>query len=284
MTEHLNTCYALDIQCTMCHQRINKFHLDEHYTLAHGGREEPETKKCEFCDKTMPLGELPAHLEKCSRDTPLLLVECPFAKFGCREEVEESKMALHEREQIHSHLWLTTQTTARLQAERAKKIQELETELEQRSLEILKIETNLSKMVFSGRIIWEIDEVRQKIETKANSLSDTFNVGLYLCQGRIVWSTPHDHIGCYLCLLEGHWDNSLSWPFQYTLKVILHSSSPAHIWTRTICNEDLMTVPGCFKKPVIRNPGFGNPKFVSSWKFVNIDSIKIEFQVIRINI
>ena len=270
-----------EVACEYCGEIVTQFLMDVH----HEESKEYPVLCPNHCGKKVTRDSVDAHL---SIDCPLQMVACSYTEYGCEEMVERKRVDLHEREYLHSHFKLTCISTEKAHAEQTEKIQKLETENKQKDLEILIIESALLQMVPTGRIVWEIGQVRNKIESKVVSFSEEFNVGLYNCQGRINWEADVGHMGCYLCILKGDWDESLSWPFRYEIKITLLSSIPAFVWTRTVTQEKVQQFPQCFKKPENdRNVGFGTGAFKSHPHLINgvaarRDLVKLEIQVRRI--
>ena len=151
------------------------------------------------------------------------------------------------------------------------------------------LKENISILVSTGQLDWKIKGVKQKIEKKENIYSEPFYVGLYKCQGSIVWDCCNTgKVGCFVHILKGKFDNKLKWPFIYRFKFVLLNqdrNEDDYIRSHEITEETLHYRTNCFKKPTdIRNEGFGTSTFISNteiltWKYYKNDYISIHITV-----
>ena len=147
----------------------------------------------------------------------------------------------------------------------------------------------LSSTLASGQFEWKIKGVKQKIEKKEDTHSDPFYVGLYKCQGYIVWDYSNTgEVGCFICIMKGEFDNKLKWPFIFRRKFVLFNQNrneDNHILSREVTKDDLQKYPHCLQKPTeIRNKGFGTRSFISNTeilteKYCKDDSISLHITV-----
>ena len=244
---------------------------------------------CEAAGETgtgqMKRGAVPLHLAEC----PLQRVECPYREYGCGEEMERRQLDLHEREYMHTHFRLAMKEMKQKQMESNNKIKLLakeNTELKETQIfqankinclekqdtelknEIKELKEIISTLV-SGGLEWKIKGVKQKIEKKEDTYSDPFYVGLYKCQGNILWDcNDTGEVGCFICIMKGEFDDKLKWPFIYRFKFVLlnqNRNDDNHIHSDEITKDELQRVPHCFQKPTeIRNNGFGTLSFISN--------------------
>ena len=169
------------------------------------------------------------------------------------------------------------------------KIELLEKENRDLKNELGELKENISILVSTGQLEWKIKGVQQKIEKKENIYSDPFYVGLYKCQGSIVWDCDNTgKVGCFVHILKGKFDNKLKWPFIYRFKFVLLNqdrNEDDYIRSHEITKETLHYRTNCFKKPTeIRNEGFGTSSFISNteiltWKYCKNDYISIHITV-----
>ena len=169
------------------------------------------------------------------------------------------------------------------------KIKLLEKENRDLKNELGELKENISILVSTGQLEWKIKGVKQKIEKKENIYSDPFYVGLYKCQGSIVWDCDNTgKVGCFVHILKGKFDNKLKWPFIYRFKFVLLNqdrNEDDYIRSHEITKETLHYRTNCFKKPTeIRNEGFGTSSFISNteiltWKYCKNDYISIHITV-----
>ena len=246
---------------------------------------------CEAAGETgtrqMKRGAIPLHLTEC----PLQRVECPYREYGCGEEMERRQLDLHEREYMHTHFRLAMKETKEMK----KKVSELEREVAERDLEIMsgkntiqELKYKISSFVFSGQLHWKIDGVRQKIESKETTFSDTIYVGLYECQGFISWNSDNiGVVGCGIRILEG--SSKLLWPFLYEFKFVLVSTRPTtsnYSFSRVVNRDNLHEYSRCFQTPATsqKDGQFQSIPFISGADLLGIifckeDSIDIQIYV-----
>ena len=154
--------------------------------------------------------------------------------------------------------------------------------------EIKELKEIISNLV-SGGLEWKVTGVKQKIEKKEYSYTDPFYVGLYKCQGKIVWDFNNTgKVGCYIRIMKGEFDDKLKWPFIYRYKFVLlnqNKNEDNHIWSYEVTKDDLRKLPDSFQKPTkIGNRGYGNPSFISNTdiltgKYCKDDSISLHITV-----
>ncbi|KAI6660629.1 hypothetical protein LOD99_10361 [Oopsacas minuta] len=77
----------------------------------------------------------------------------------------------------------------------------------------------------TGQLEWKIKGVKQKIQNYDYTYSDPFYVGLYKCQGNILWNRWN--AGVSICIMKGGYDDKLHWPirYKYTLILLNHINS-----------------------------------------------------------
>ena len=294
-------CSQRELKCEFCGGAVRACEMNPHL----GECEEFPVdcpNGCEAAGETgtgqMWRGAVPLHLTEC----PLQRVECPYREYGCGEEVERRQLDLHEREYMHTHFRLAMKEMKQKQMESNNKIKLLAKEntelketqifqankincLEKQDTELKEIISNL----VSGGLEWKIKGVKQKIEKKEYSFSEPFYVGLYKCQGNIVWDFSNTgKVGCGICIIKGEFDDKLKWPFIVRCKFVLlnqNRNEDNHICSREVTKDDLQEFPQCFQKPTeIRNIGIGIPSFISNTeilteKYCKEDSISLHITV-----
>ena len=233
-------------------------------------------------------GAVSLHLAEC----PLQRVKCPYREYGCGEEMERRQLDLHEREYMHTHFRLAMKEMKRKQIESGDKIKLLEKQVSDDSQifivnnEIKEIKETISTHVSTGQLEWKVTGVKQKIKKKEITYSDPFYVGLYKCQGYILWDrNDTGKVGCFIHIMKGEFDDKLKWPFIFRYKFVLpnqNRNEDNHILSNEITKDDLQKYPDCFQKPTeIRNDrGIGTPSFISNTeilteKYCKDDSISL---------
>ena len=279
LAEHAKEfCSQRELKCEFCRGAVRACDMNPHL----GECEEFPVdcpNGCEAAGETgtgqMKRGTLPLHLAEC----PLQRVECPYREYGCDEEMERRQLDLHEREYMHTHFRLAMKEVKemkRKQTELKNEFGELKDNqifevndkikcLEKQNTELKEIISNL----VSGGLELKIKGVKQKIEKKEDIYSDPFYVGLYNCQGYIVWDHNNTgKVGCFICIMKGEFDDKLKWPFIFRYKFVLlnqNRNEDNHIWTDEVAKVDLQKLPECFQKPTeIRNRGYGALSFISN--------------------
>ena len=299
VVQHLEKCVVLEGK-----RKEKTLQLEENLSP---GDEGPQRElKCEFCDgavracemnhhlaecvevpvdcpngceaagetgtRQMKRGAIPLHLTEC----PLQRVECPYREYGCGEEMERRQLDLHEREYMYTHFRLAMKEMKQKQLESGDKIQVLEEHISNKNLqislaksEITQLKETISTLVYSGRLDWKIEGVKQKIVNTRTSYSDPFYVGLYKCQGYIHWDYDMTgKIGCFICIMKGQFDEKLKWPFIYRYKFVLlncYLGEANHTVCSEVTSEDLTKYPNCFQRPTgDRSIEFGVKSFISN--------------------
>ena len=239
----------------------------------------------ETCTRQMKRGAVPLHLTEC----PLQRVECPYREYGCGEEMERRQLDLHEREYMHTHCSLAMRDVKEKQVVLNNKIKLLKEQNTELKNELGELKETISILKSTGQLEWKVKGVKQKIEKKEDTYSDPFYVGLYKCQGKIVWDCSNTgKVGCYIHIMKGEFDYRLKWPFIYRYKFVLlnqNRNEDNHIYSGEITKDNLQKYPECFQKPTeIRNRGFGSLSFISNTeilteRYCKEDSISLRITV-----
>ena len=288
-----------ELKCEFCGGAVRACEMNPHLVECKGFIVDCPNG-CEAAGETgtrqMKRGDLLLHLTEC----PLQRVECPYREYGCGEEMERRQLDLHEREYIHTHFRLAMKELMEMK----RKVSDLKVEVLNRNLEYSFVSEELKELndtvcalaenaelkkilsnLVSGQLDWKIKGVKQKIEKKEDTYSDPFYVGLYKCQGYIVWDYNNTgEVGCFIYIMKGEFDDKLKWPFIFRRKFVLFNQNrneDNHIWSHEVTKETLQKYPHCFRKPTeIRNRGFGIPSFISNTeilteKYCKDDSISL---------
>ena len=159
---------------------------------------------------------------------------------------EEFRSSLREeKEDIHKHLKFTMN-----------KVVNLEKENEM-----------MRNLVSTGSLKWTISGVRSKISQKRGTYSDPFYVGLYKFQGCVQWNEEGNHVGLYLHIMKGEWDDALKWPIRYKSPQLIINQLDAndnYVRNDEITEEDLENFTESLIKPSTEmNRGLGRYNFIS---------------------
>ena len=205
--------------------------------------------------------DIPVHLDN---HCPLHKVQCSYWDHGCKEEMERRHTDTHEREFLHIHFKLSMtvmnkstnekialqqlQFTESLNAA-TNRIATLEKQNSDKDIQIASLTTTLLSLLPTGRLEWNIEGVKQKIQNIEYTFSDPFYVGFYKCQGCI--NLRRDVRG-YICIMKGDFDDKLHWPmrYKYTFVLINQINSKDNLVKSTgATNKDLENYPNYFKRP-----------------------------------
>ena len=251
--------------------------------------------------------DLTVHLDT---HCPLQIVQCPFRDHGCREEMERRLTDTHEREFLHIHFKLSmtdvklklNESTLRLQHELdtanekiadqelqfTNRIATLEKQNSDKDQRIASLITAVSSLLPTGRLEWNIQGVKQKIQNKVTTYSDPFYVGLYKCQCSIEWNWMYGgNVLVRIHIMRGDFDDKLHWPirYKYTFVLINQSNSKDNlVHSGEVSKSELERFPQCFNRPTdYRNIGIGH-LFISNTqilgvKYCNQDSITLHISV-----
>ena len=270
---------------------------------------------CEFCEGKVKASEMNPHLEDCeefpldcpngcSREgedgvrevkrkdipvhldnhCPLQKVQCPYWDHGCREEMERKRTDTHEREFLHVHFKLSLTSTQLL----TKRIAILEEQNSDKDLQIASLITYLVPQLPTGRLEWKVEGVKQKIQDKECIFSAPFYVGLYKCQGSIIWDLSNSgNVYMAIHIMKGDFDAKLHWPIRYKLTFVLTNqinSKDDLVESFEITKELLERYPQFFNRPTeILNEGLPT-SFISNTvileeKYCKQDSITLHISV-----
>ena len=141
----------------------------------------------------------------------------------------------------------------------------------------------------TGRLEWNVKEVKQNIQDKKYTYSDPFYVGLYKCLSSIDWDYDNTgNVGVYIYILRGDFDAKLHWPIRYRRTFILTNQIDCEdnlVESYEITKETLEKYPESFKRPTEhRNDGLGRSSFISNAdilgeKYCKQDSITLHISV-----
>ena len=294
--------------------RMERRHIPEHVRDSCPLRE----IVCEFCEVKVKASEMNPHLEDCEefplhcpngcsregedgvrevkrKDIPVHLdnhcplhkVHCPYWDHGCKEEMDRRHTDTHEKEFLHIHFKLSMASTQLL----ANRIAVLEEQNSYKDLQIaLLTETLFSyTQLPTGKLEWNVLEVKQKIQNKETTHSVLFYVGLYECLGKIKWNYKNTgNVGVVVHIMKGDFDAKLHWPIRckYTFILINQINSKDNlVYLYQVTKEDFEIHPNCFKRPTeIANRGLGHPSFISNTeilgkKYCKQDSITFHISV-----
>ena len=273
---HLAECPLQRVECPYreygCGEEMERRQLDlhereymhTHFRLAMKEMKEMKEKQVESNDKI-----------KC------LLEQSSFTYRDCiylKKEVNEMKTFSFDMKQKQIELNGEIRCLQKLCADR-------NLEIIFAKKEINELKETISTLVSTGQLEWNIKGVKQKIEKKEYSYSDPFYVGLYKCQGCIVWDcNSTGKVGCFIRIMKGKFDDKLKWPFIYRFKFVLlnqNRNENDHIWSHDITKGNLQKSAECFQKPTERrNRGYGLASFISNAeilteKYCKEDSISL---------
>ena len=270
---------------------------------------------CEFCEGEVKASEMNPHLEDCEAfplpcpngcaregedevrevkrrdltvhlDThcPLQKVQCPYQDHGCREEMERRLTDTHEREFLHIHFKLSMTDMKLKLNESTKLLTNRIVTLEKQNSSLI---TALSSLPI-GRLEWNIQGVKQKIQNTETIYSDPFYVGLYKCQCSIKWDWMNGgYVRVRIHIMRGDFDDKLHWPirYKYTYVLINQSNSKDNlVYYGEVTKSQLEWYPERFKRPTdYMNEGNGyyliSNTGILEVKYCKQDSITLHISV-----
>ena len=249
--------------------------------------------------------DLTVHLDT---HCPLQKVQCPYRDHGCREEMERRLTDTHEREFLHIHFKLSmtdiklklNESTLLLNLANVKiadqelqftdslnRIVYLERQNSDKDQKITSLITVLSSSP-TGRLEWNIQGVKQKIQNTETTYSDPFYVGLYKCQCSIKWDCMNGgNVVEYIHIMRGDFDDKLLWPirYKYTYVLINQSNSKYNLVSSgEITKYWLDRCPEYFKRPTdYRNNGYGY-LFISKTEILEVTYCKQDSITLHISV
>ena len=152
----------------------------------------------------------------------------------------------------------------------------------------LKIASLALSFLPTGRLEWNIQGVKQKIQNKQTTHSDPFYVGLYKCQCSIIRDLLNErNVGVYIHVMRGDFDDKLHWPirYKYTFVLINQSNSKDNlVYSSEITKSSLELCPEPFKRPTdYRNEGYGY-SFISNTEILEVKYCKQDSITLHISV
>ena len=188
----------------------------------------------------------------------------------------------HEREFLHIHFKLSMTDMKLKQDESTKLLTNQIASLEKQNSSLI---TALSSFP-TGRLEWNIQGVKQKIQNTETTYSDPFYVGLYKCQCSIGWDWVNGgNVIVRIHIMRGDFDDKIHWPirYKYTSVLINQSNSKDNfVYSGEISKSTLF--PEYFKRPTdYRNIGyryfFISKTEILGLKYCKQDSITLHISV-----
>ena len=250
LTSHVdNECPCRKVNCQYCHDTGE-------YQFIEGQHKEdcpkfplPCPNKCEV--GSVPREDMEAHRKEC----PLEMIQCEYYGVGCETRMARKDQEKHKKENMEDHLMKTTnqlaialQRISRLEAlmcstaEKADTMTTNHTVVIESSLEWSEKLAAMAMMSKSGDevclspIVFKMSDYNKLKKNNTVWWSDSFYTdvkGYKMCVRAYPAGTgagKATHLSCYLCLMEGPHDDSLSWPMQgkFKMKLLNQISDSQH--------------------------------------------------------
>ena len=228
--QHLTTCVHFQIECAKCKQTLPRGETDTHKANLCAMRE----IECDFCGKYGIARELDNHLTLCleyliscpnncgerfprkdsskhESECQLQLIECPFAKYGCRaKSMLRRDLLAHKKDNLVEHTDLSLD-----------RIDKLENENIRLKNKQNKMEWELKLTKHLDGVEWEIKNVN-KLVIGQTIEGPTFYVNKYKLK---VYATTHQSIfgmrmDFFLKRVEGEFDRNLTEASVTTYRII----------------------------------------------------------------
>ena len=156
LEEHLkHLCTKRIVDCEHCHLSLMYKNLSQHYDVCLEFQLSCPNK----CDVIVKRKQLNTHIDTDCLNT---VVDCPYRKFGCEQEVKKSELEDHEKVNETLHLKFTTLFTVSKMEEMEKKIEEME-----------------KKITLSDKKNQQMKEKVQQMEDKAIMMTNTLEYFSY---------------------------------------------------------------------------------------------------------
>ena len=225
--EHmLNNCSKRLCTCQYCGYYYNKRDIvtEKHYPLCEQFPVECPNK-CSV--QNLKRIDFKLHLKQC----PLQVIECLFSSAGCMVQLPRREMEAHEQDAVHKHLRMVMSLL------QSKPTQEPSTTFSSYTTTVdLEYIFNLPPVEFT------ISDFLKMKESNAEWISPPFYThphGYKLClvvYPNGLYRGRGTHMSVFLGLLEGKYDNCLSWPMELSVIVQLlnwRKDDGHHEWTVT---------------------------------------------------
>ena len=230
---HLNTCVHFLIECAKCKQILPRGETDTHKVNLCAMRE----IKCDFCGKNGIPRELDNHLTFCleyliscpnncgerfprkdsskhESECQLQLIECPFAKYGCRaKSMLRRDLLAHKKDNLVEHTDFSLDRIDKLENENIRLIKDKQNKMEW--------ELKLNKRL--DGVEWEIENVNT-LEAGQTIEGPTFYVNNYKLK---VYATILRHLfpgmkmlNFFLERVKGEFDRNLTEAFVTNYRMI----------------------------------------------------------------
>ena len=175
------------------------------------------------------------------------------------------------------------------QTEFTNKIAILEKQNSDKDLQIASLTKALLSQLPTGRLEWNVKEVKQKIENKDKTFSDPIYVGLYKCQSIIYWNCGNTgNVGVFIHIMRGDFDEKLHWPIRYKHTFVLINqvnSKDNLVSSDEVTKGTLEKYPNCFKRPTEhRNTAFGTRSLISNTKLLEEKYYKLDSVTLHISV
>ena len=163
------------------------------------------------------------------------------------------------------------------------RIASLEKQNSNKDQKITSLITALSYL-HTGRIKWNIQGVKQKIQNEETTYSDPFYVGLYKYLCRIDWDW---NVRVFIHIMRGDFDDKLHWPIRYKCAyVLINQSNSKDNFVRSgeVTKSQLEGSPECFKRPTDNgNRGYVH-LFISYTKILGVKYCKQDSITLHISV
>ena len=281
LTSHVETeCSRRKVNCQYCHD------TGEHQFIEGQHKEEcpklplPCPNKCEV--ESVPREDMAAHKKEC----PLEMILCEYYSVGCEARIARKDQEKHKKEYMQEHLMKTNITLTNQLNVALQRISILEAKIDKTVTRTTAIESSLGwpfKLVTMAMMSTLDDQVCPVIlkmsnynELKKNEItwwSDSFftdDKGYKMClqvYPNGLNTSRGTHFSCYLTLMKGLHDDSLSWPLtdKFEMKLLNQISDSQH-HSVTVNYDDVSDDKDCTGRVIEGDKakgGYGEPKLIS---------------------
>ena len=222
---HAITCTQRDYKCPYCQFESSFANVTTtHFTV------------CDYFPLKCPAGccygcsrmKMATHLAKCTEE----LVPCTYAPIGCKEVIKREQLQTHMDNKKDYHVQRAMEMVMQL----GTAVTELSMSIRLIASGEAKPDASLLSLPFRPwlesrptcyplpPLVFKIDEFQKKKENSYSWFSDPVYShfgGYKMClrvDAKVQFGT---HVSVYIYLMQGHNDDNLKWPFEWTIKVSL---------------------------------------------------------------
>ena len=226
LTSHVEMkCPCRKVNCQYCHNAIEYQFIEAQHKEECPRLPLPCPNGCEV--DTIPREDLETHRKEC----PLEIVQCEYHSVGCDTKIPRKEKKVHDGKNVENHLMLTKQKLVSTEDKLANAIQQIDA-LKLYIYTSVKL-TTMASLFESGDqicpVVIKVSEYSKKEKNDANWYTESFcthQMGYRMCLNIYPGGYDHGkgkgtHLSLFLHVMQGIYDDELTWPLQGTFEVKL---------------------------------------------------------------